>query len=80
MKKFLLGDNICSHCGGFGVLKEKFSSFRIRIHFPNDGDWHFLDDNYMSLDDAMWSAIDMRHGDEGILFEIVTPNGEIVAV
>lgn len=80
MKKFLLSDQVCHHCNGFGVFKEKYSAYRIRVHFQDYDNWHFLDDEYMNLDDAVWTALEMKHGNDGVLFEVVKPNGEIVSV
>ncbi|HLG26566.1 MAG TPA: hypothetical protein VI423_02150 [Paenisporosarcina sp.] len=79
MKKFLLNDQACPYCDGYGALKAKHSMYRVRVRFPNDT-WHFLDETYQSYDDAVWNVIEMKHGDADVEFEIVAPTGEIFSI
>ena len=77
--KFLLSDEICSHCGGFGVFRITHPEFRIRIKFPNEA-WEFLDETFSSIIDAECNAIKMQFGNQNLECEVISPTGEIISI
>ena len=77
--KYLLSDDICHHCGGFGVFRITHPEYRVRVKFPKDV-WEFLDETYTSIIDAESNAVRMKDKNNDLECEVITPTGEIISV
>lgn len=77
--KYLLGDEVCTHCNGLGVFRDTHLKFRVRVKFPNDT-WEFIDQTFSSLEDATWNAVEIKVENNKLECEVIAPSGKIISV
>lgn len=78
--KYLLGDKVCNHCGGFGVFRAINPYYRIRINFPNESAWEIMDQLYKTRLEVELAAISLKIGDKNVNIEVIAPDGELFDV